>query len=627
MLAAAQGPADQRPSLTIRGDLKARLKSADGKTVVLAPIVERGEGELKWAWTRVTPYQAQELMALLGVADARLTFAKAFHAFSTGLEDVGVEQLVALAQARKKQQGEVFSFYALIAGVPMPEGGFVVFQGRLVSPAERDRVLAAKEAAKQAALELVAESREATEQRRLASLLQKVLALMGEGNYEMGRAALQKIVERHADLAGVGDVARRWLDSPILRRRDMRASKQLGSNGPPSNRLDVYFLGDGFKLDDQRQLQFDRYADQSMKFMQLQDFFKEYDQYFNYWACNTASKDEGLTKDTGDPKDTALRGKVNGGVYTIGDRANAFALCENLFPGEHDRLVVGIGNDFANVATGGGGIVACAKTMLVAVPHEVGHAFGGLGDEYDHDPTGGAAPPSASGRVPASVLAPNLVGGNRRDEMLALVPWKDWLDPTGLKNWTGKPIDLVEGGNRQPKDVWRPQSACVMRDVGSPFCAVCMERMVLNLYQVVRPIDQVWPDEAEVTLGKEQVLLRVLIMKPKTHDLFVHWRRKSVGARRVETGDDDEPDPTGTREREGGARLGPDGKPEVKDISGRLTTDGTHFIHFIKINPKDLEPGRYEFSAEVWDPTPWVLEKNRASLRQTRTWIVTVPPR
>ncbi|MCW8137763.1 MAG: hypothetical protein KIT58_02550, partial [Planctomycetota bacterium] len=619
--AAAQGPAEQRPALTIKGELRARLRAADGKGVVLAPIVEKGEGELRWPWTRVTPYQAQELAANVGAGDATLTFARAFHAFHTGLEDAGVELLAQLAQSRRRLQGEVFSFYALVTGVPMPEGGFVVYQGRLVDPAERERIIAARQAAREAAQQLAAEAREAGEQRRLVSLLQKVLALMDAGNYEAGRAALAKIAERHAAVPGVGDVARARLQSPVLRRRDLKAARGLGHNGPPANRLDIYFLGDGFVLDDQKQVQFDRYADTAMRFCQLQDFFKEYEQYVNYWACNTASKDEGLTKDA-EVKDTALRGRIEGGVYTIQDRAAAFALLEASFPGEHDRLVVGIGNDFANVATGGGGVVANPKTMLSAVPHELGHAFAGLGDEYDHDPTGGPATPGAGGRVAARALGPNLVAGNRREELLGVVPWADWLDPTGQKNWTGKPIDLFEGGNRQPKDVWRPQKACVMRDIGSPFCAPCMERMVLRLYEHVRPIDQVWPDEAELTLDKE-LLLRVLVMKPRTHDLFVHWRRKRLASAPASTGDvEDAGD--GTRSRP--TRPG-EAAPEVKDISGTLTTDGVNYIHFIKLSPRDLEPGKYELSAEVWDPTPWVLEKNRGALRQTRTWVVTVPPR
>ena len=43
--------------------------------------------------------------------------------------------------------------------------------------------------------------------------------------------------------------------------------------------------------------------------------------------------------------------------------------------------------------------------------------------------------------------------------------------------------------------------------------------------------------------------------------------------------------------------------------------------------PSSLKPGRYEVSAEVWDPTPWVLEESRDLLRQTHRWVITVPAR
>jgi hypothetical protein len=629
LLTLAAGPLEGRPTCTIRAPLRARLRSADGKQALLEPIVDKGSGELSWPWTRFTPAQVQELLAALPQDDLRLQCARALHAFKTGLDDDGVTILLPWA-AKKRTQGEAFSFYSLATGTPMPEGGFVVFEGRLVSPKEKERVLAERLAAKEAAAALALEAKEMKEEKKLQALVQKVLVILDAGHYEEGRAALAKIAQRHPDVPGVGDVARARLESPILRRRDVRLSKGTGRNGPSKNRLDLYLLGDGFVLNDLKQLQFDRYADSAVKFYQLQDLFKEYDAYINYWACNTVSEDEGLTKDTGDPKKTALRGRVDGGVYTIPDRGNAFELVQKAYPDQHDRQVIGIGNDYANVATGGGGVVACGKTMLSAVPHELGHALGGLGDEYDFEPNAKTgAPPSSPGHVTAGVLAPNLMSGNVRGEMLELCPWKEWLDPTGLKNWSQKPVDLFEGGNRQPKDVWRPQKACVMRDIGSPFCAVCMQIMLRRIYQHVRPIDQVWPDEAEVTMTSEPLLLRVLVMKPATHDLFVHWRRKPLGATPPPPDTEEPVDEDGTRVRQpqpGTAPKDPK-KDGVKDVSGKLTSDGVNFIHFIKILPKELPPGRYEFSAEVWDPTPWVLDAYRDEMRQTRTWVVTVPPR
>lgn len=622
--AATELPPEQRPTLTVRGDLRARLASTDGVHVVLQPIVA-GSGEVRWPWTRVRAVQAQELFERLGERDLTLTFAKAFHAFRTGLFERGTAVLLRFAE-EERLKPQVWSFYSLASGEPLPEGGFVVFEGRLVAPAERDRVLAARAAAKEQAKELASAAREERARRKLLLLLERALALMDEGYYHAGRAALAELAKRHADVPGVGDVARARFESPVLRRRDVRLSRQLGRNGPPANRLDLYILGDGFLLDERRQVQFDRYADSAARFLQLQDFYKEYDQYINYWAVNLASNEEGLSRD-GEKKDTALGTAIQDGRHVVTDRGRVFALLERHWPGQHDRQAVCLGNDFATVATGGGGTVAVCKTMLEATPHEVGHAFGGLGDEYDQEPGPNPGPPRPySG--PPRVVAPNVVAAATAEEARAVAPWKAWLDPQGGGNWSQRPIDAFEGANRQPTGYWRPQRACVMRDVGSPFCAPCMEVMVRALYRHVRPIDQVWPAESELQAGRDTITFRVLVMKPATHPLFVHWRRKGPFApERPETGDPEEQDEDGegTRERQGGGAE--EAEVPVKDVSGNLEVVQGLPVHFIKVNPRDLEPGRYEISAEVWDPTPWVRDEHRDEMRQTQRWTLDVPAR
>jgi hypothetical protein len=625
LAAAKRKDRKKRPTLTVGGKLRASLISFDAKGIKLAPILDKGSGELKWRWGRVNPFQVQELFAAVGQGDAALTQAKAFHAFKTGLDADGTQLLIPLT-FKKKERSEVFSFYSLAAGVPMPEGGFIVFEGRLTSHSEKDRILASRKEAREAARALAQEAREEKDKRKLLALLQRVLAIMDEGHYAAGREALGKLAKRHRDVPGVGDAALARYNSPMLRRRDIRVTQKLGRNGPPVNRLDIYFMGDGFLLDDRRQLQFDRYADSAARACQLQDFFKEYDRYINYWAVNLASKEEGLTID-GQTKDTALGTEINGGVYTVGSgRAVMFRLLERWFPGEHDRLAVSVGNEFATVATGGGGTVAVAKTMVQVTPHELGHAYGGLGDEYDQEPGPNPGPPQ-NYTGPPRVVAPNIVAGLTADTARTVVPWKGWLDTAGTGNWTGKPIDVFEGANRQPRGYWRPQRVCVMKDSGSPFCAVCMEIMVKRLYTFVKPIDQVWPEETELTAGRETITLRVLVMKPATHDLFVHWRREGLqpAAEEPEDVDEEPDDPNGTRVR---PRRVSDDDPmlKIKNLSGKLQVIEGNYVHYIKVRPRDLEPGRYAFSAEVWDPTPWVRD-SKTQLNQTQRWVITVPDR
>src|SRR5688500_6378931 len=100
---------------------------------------------------------------------------------------------------------------------------------------------------------------------------------------------------------------------------------------------------------------------------------------------NLWSKDRGVDREPGNIKrDTPLGGEINGGVFTI--NTGLVRLFLDRFPGP--SVGVAIGNDSASVATGGGGACAIVKGMLDVTGHEVGHAFAGLGDEYDMDPSG-----------------------------------------------------------------------------------------------------------------------------------------------------------------------------------------------------------------------------------------------
>jgi hypothetical protein len=596
---------DLRPEITLPGKITARLKGADDTHLILS--AEKGRGELRWPWRRLTAFQIQQLFQKVSPADIRLCEAKAFHAFKTGLEQTGFEILIHFAK-KKRYRSEVFSFYALVTANELPRGGYTIFERRFVDPEEKSRLLAAREAAKEAVKAVVTASAEEKQKGRLLALMKKVKGLMDEGYYQSGKKAYAKLAELHPDVEGVGDVARERLESPMLRRRDIKLSRKKGQNGPSANRLDFYFMGDGFVLSDQKQRSFDRNADSAQGIVSLQDFFKEYDNFINYWAVNLESNDEGVERD-GKTKDTALGTAIIDGRYMVRDRARIFSILDRCFPYEHDRQAIVIGNDHANIATGGGGTAAVCKTMLQATPHEIGHAYGGLGDEYNKEPGPKAGPP-APYTGPFKIIAPNVIAGNNRIEMLEKTPWKGWLDPTGESNWTKRPIDLVEGANRQPRGYWRPQQACCMKDSGSPFCAICMEVMVRRLYTFVKPIDRVWPDEKEVTAEKKAVTFRVLALKPKTHDVFVHWRLKKLGA--------------DVADIDGKSRERPE-EAKAKNISGRLQVLDGYYVHYIKLRAEDLEAGRYEVSAQVWDPTPWVREEFRKELTAWQRWTLEVP--
>ena len=109
------------------------------------------------------------------------------------------------------------------------------------------------------------------------------------------------------------------------------------------------------------------------------------------------------------------------------------------------------------------------------LPHELGHAIGGLADEYvDEDLSYGDMH-----RQTREPLEPNIT--NLTDfatKWLLMLP-ADTPVPTPLpsvpRNECG-PLGVYEGAGYAPKGIYRPTPHCMMRDY-APFCPVCRRRL------------------------------------------------------------------------------------------------------------------------------------------------------
>ncbi|MGH7293558.1 MAG: M64 family metallopeptidase, partial [Polyangiaceae bacterium] len=310
------------------------------------------------------------------------------------------------------------------------------------------------------------------------------VSLMDRGSFVEGREILAAIATQLNDTDIGKQALARWQD-PLLRRRVIKTT------GRDENRVNICFLAEGYPLErNEDQQAFDNTADRAQRLLEKQEPWSEYAGYFNYYAINLRSNDRGISREPGGiKKDTPCGGKIDGGEFTV-DNAQARSWVER-FPGPSQAVC--IGNDSASVATGGGGAVAVVKGMIEVCGHELGHAFGGLRDEYDFSAEGKPRPPVVTA-VPTRVIGPNVVEGSDRADVRAKAPWAQWL-ALGTANWTGKIVDVFEGADERPKNVWRPQVDCKMRTASSPFCCVCLEQMILRIYASVRPIDEVSPKD------------------------------------------------------------------------------------------------------------------------------------
>src|SRR6185503_12114850 len=159
--------------------------------------------------------------------------------------------------------------------------------------------------------------------------------------------------------------------------------------------------------------------------------------------------------------------------------------------------------------TGSAGVAVIGGRDALTTIHEFGHAFTDLGDEY-----------SSHTHKRGSVRdALNL--SSTDDEKR--VPWRHWLEARHPS------VGIYEGGNGQVSGAWRPTaSGCVMND-GEAFCPVCREALVLRIYSIVDPIDEVVPPapppwiREPLVLWKEPLEIRVRTQRPARHDLEVSW--------------------------------------------------------------------------------------------------------
>jgi hypothetical protein len=300
---------------------------------------------------------------------------------------------------------------------------------------------------------------------------------------------------------------------------------------------------------------------------------------------------------------------------------NVFGILAGLGEAGQDRQTVVIANDGAGVATGGGGVASLPKGALGLVNHEVGHSLGGLHDEYDYEPgqdPDKQPPPARDAIVATRAAPPNLMHGSDRADVESQLIWQEWIDAED-RWWNGSKVGMFEGGDRKPFHVWRPQVSCMMRD-NSGFCVVCMEHMVKVIYRRVRPIDRADPEPGDLVLSKaekEETILKVWTLQPRTHDLEVVWRVLSYGLQR----------PGATSSGTGRGTAVKDQRPGEQWRRAQSGVDPTgKMVQAAQLRAKDLELGWHRVRCTVKDPTRWVLRDDAGLLTQELEWWVEVRP-
>ncbi|MCX5653800.1 MAG: autotransporter-associated beta strand repeat-containing protein [Planctomycetota bacterium] len=385
----------------------------------------------------------------------------------------------------------------------------------------------------------------------------------------------------------------------------------VGVTGPSSNRVDMVFMGDGYTSD---QIPTTYWNDVQTLWTYLfgpqpppiapfpppappppinfdlyeRDPYVQYRRFFNTWRIDVVSAESGA--DNGSqlpqPRNTALNaGYGYGGgpqrfLYIDLDLGRS-VLAQNLAgaPFTAEVPVVAV-ND--TLYGGGGGLFGYGPFAVYAAGdafarqvalHELGHSFNGLGDEYD-------SPGAYTGPEPAAVnLSTDQTGAK-------WAPWLGYQDVPAVGV-----IGTNQGGlGSYTTGIWRPSVDSKMRNLGYwssspgypnsvygvPFNAVCREKIILDIYSLVRPLDAWSPNAAPVI--DPQNPLSVTVVDPAV--IQVAW---SIDGAPVASG----------------------GSFQIQNIIGQYGA------------------GRYTVTARAYDADPnnWVT-RNRQLLEQSVNWSV-----
>ena len=241
----------------------------------------------------------------------------------------------------------------------------------------------------------------------------------------------------------------------------------LEVHGSPANKVDVVIVAQGYGDSNAAQLSVDYYRMKEILFGKQP--FSSHRNDFNVY---------GVRADVG-----AEYGVFGADRYLM--TFDLFRLHDAIGLVPCDYIIIMVNNE-----TYGGGAIynfyavsSLHRMAEYVLPHELGHAFGGLADEYvDEDLSYGALH-----RKPTEPTEPNITNlvdfGSKWQDMLPDATPIPTPDNNAVPASENGPLGVYEGAGYSATGVYRPAMHCMMRDY-APFCPVCMKRLeaIFNLY-------------------------------------------------------------------------------------------------------------------------------------------------
>ncbi len=277
---------------------------------------------------------------------------------------------------------------------------------------------------------------------------------------------------------------------------------QLIDNGPLANRINLTIIGDGWvESDVLPSLDLRGYRSivgELVDYLFRTEPFASNRSLFNVYRIDATGPERWVSGPEHGPPDTALDCRP----FIDDCFRNVHAAMDRCAPFTTTPLVLWVRHSggFA-----GGNLTVCGEVDAGPVcAHELGHALGGLGDEYFLP--GVVHAPRSCLDVPVPSL--NCAGCQAEQMLGEQAKWWYWLDEPDVSTFEG--CGYAEVG------AYRPSETCKMRSPSSPFCAVCRESLTLGLLRRVGAIDAASPASLESSVMYDESL--DFVVTPVPHE-------------------------------------------------------------------------------------------------------------
>lgn len=269
--------------------------------------------------------------------------------------------------------------------------------------------------------------------------------------------------------------------------------------GSPANRVDILVLGDGYTSAEQQT--FDaQVASLRSTFFGVSPYL-EYESFVNWTTGFVASSQSGADHppyqagcatqsccaDVAAQTDPRANTFVNTAfdarfctsqIHRLLTVSNSKVLAAAAAYPDWDQILVSVNDPVYGGAGGSFSVTSAATAARLVLIHEYGHTFHRLADEY--------TTPFPGFPACSDLVSLNCEANVTNQTNASLVKWRHWFTP-GLPIPTPAGtagLGLFEGARYLTAGMYRPtHNQCLMRALGTSFCAVCRQEYVRRLYR------------------------------------------------------------------------------------------------------------------------------------------------